>query len=183
MARIDRVACCALLALALGGHLLVERAALALDPALCVSLAWERSGTGPAWSRLKLQPLSDGKVISCTVLVLEVIVPAQPRGVDGRLVPDPWGWAFRWDAPFTSARGASRCWLGQDEPIRPRSLGPDGVTSADDIAPRPSTEWPLWQRVAVARPRLASLLIVAYLALAWSALRRWRVGSVQRDVR
>lgn len=172
------------IAIALAGHLVIQRLALVLDPDLCVALAWERADYGdPPRSRMPLDHA-------------------------GRLIEDPWGFPFRWVpepalwiqpmnpppsppwprriSPSAPSPPAGTGWV-----LRPRrvfyaqslpvSLGPDGVTSADDVPVKATYGWPRWQRFVVTWPRLVSLIAAAYLALAWTVLRAWRVRGARTD--
>lgn len=162
----DRAAIALLVLLGAVGPTLAERCARALDPELCVALAWERGGGG------------------------ELVVDASDAGpvrVDGQLLPDPWGFPLRWELegsgppprPIPTAvvsRWVLRCIVVL---AVARSHGPDGVPSADDIDVKDASAWPEWQRLAAGSPWSVTLVAALYLAIAWPILRsRPRTGLV-----
>lgn len=156
---LDRAALAGLLLVALAGPPLAERAALVLDPALCVALAWERGGGG---APVREYEERQG--------VLRTTPPPGP------LPLDPWGHSFHWkQVPGSYITGTGVFFVSTR--FQAESDGSGKAIQAKNM-----TLWPAWQRTLAAHPGLPALLAAAWLTVAWTLLRvrprRTRVREV-----
>ncbi|MCO5166567.1 MAG: hypothetical protein M9894_09400 [Planctomycetes bacterium] len=178
---LDRAALLGLLVIALAGPSLAERAALILDPALCVALAWERGGGGEpvrvVYTPTRRVPYND----------MQCDLPPPP----GPLPLDPWGRPFAWadfeygyySGPVLNLRPAG--WpLTHRQGHQAKSLGqaPSDPENSSPIWVRRLDDWPRWQRTLAAHPALAALLAAAWLIVAWALLRLRPLRTRAREV-
>ncbi|MCO5166566.1 MAG: hypothetical protein M9894_09395 [Planctomycetes bacterium] len=147
MKTVDRVACLALVALALTGPGLLLRAGRELEPRAAVRLAWEEGSGGAPPVRFTEQVPDD-------------------------VVTDPWGRPFRWRTSVMLALGTDGC---VPRPMHEAvSDGPDVDDPGDDVVAGVYGAGEDWPRRVLQVPTAVALALVAWLALAWAVLRRAR---------
>ncbi|MBX3470970.1 MAG: hypothetical protein KF878_29230 [Planctomycetes bacterium] len=173
---LDRAASLGLLVIALAGPPLAERAALELDPALCVALAWERGGGGEPVRVAKTEAHPGPFAVTPSDL------PTPPD----LLLVDPWNRPFVWaKVDYRYVNNPHRYKRPEDHAIDVRgfealSLGP--IPGGRGLRVLPQENWPTWQRTLVRHPALAALLAAAWLSVAWALLRAPPLRTRAREV-